>query len=84
MPVYNEAPDVVFETLRVMARGLIRSGAGASFDIFVLSDTRSDLIAHQEERCFERLRAELGPAMAVYYRGAKTIITRRPAMSRIS
>jgi membrane glycosyltransferase len=68
MPVYNEDPEAVFATLRVMANDLIRCGASHAFDIFVLSDSRDELIARREERLFHRLRGEVGTMVAVYYR----------------
>jgi membrane glycosyltransferase len=51
-----------------MSRDLVVQGAAKHFDIFVLSDTRNDLIAYQEEQQFRRLRAELGSLMGIYYR----------------
>ncbi len=68
MPVYNEAPDAVFDTLRGMARSLVQNGVSRNFDIFVLSDTRNDLVAFQEEQQFQRLRAEFAGTLPVYYR----------------
>ena len=68
MPVYNEAPEDVFETLRAMGHSLYRSGVAGHFDIFILSDTRDDLIADQEEQQYRRLRSEFGAGLAVYYR----------------
>ncbi len=68
MPVYNEDPEAVCGTLERMGRELAEAGAGAQFDIFILSDTRDGEIAAREEESFERLRAALHGAVAVYYR----------------
>ncbi len=68
MPLYNEEPSTVFDTLARIAQGLVRAGAGKSFDVFILSDTRKDDTAKVELMFFEALRHLLGKNMAVYYR----------------
>jgi len=68
MPLYNEDPLPVFDTLTRMATGLIENHAGKAFDIFVLSDTRNDGVATRERHCFEAMRLHLGDSLQVYYR----------------
>jgi membrane glycosyltransferase len=68
MPIYNEVPEHVFSALETMARGLMWQDAQRLFDIFILSDTRTDDVAAREWECFGILRQRLGSAMGVYYR----------------
>lgn len=68
MPLYNEEPTAVFDTLAHIAQGLVRAKAGHSFDIFILSDTRNDDTAKVELIFFDALRHLLGEHMAIYYR----------------
>ena len=68
MPVYNEDPEHVFKTLQAMGRGLVRLGLQKHFDIFVLSDTRLDDLASQEELSFQHLKRSLRGEIRAYYR----------------
>ncbi len=68
MPVYNEDPTRTCDALRQMGRALDDAGASEAFDIFILSDTRDDKVARQEEAAFYQLRTALSPDIAVYYR----------------
>jgi len=68
MPVYNEDPASIFAALERMGRGLVWQGAQRHFDIFVLSDTRKDDIASQEEERFLALRQSFLGELGVYYR----------------
>ena len=49
MTIRNEAPARAFRRLREVKRSLDATGAGASFDWFVLSDTSIDAVGAQEE-----------------------------------
>jgi membrane glycosyltransferase len=68
MPLYNEDPAPVFQTLASISRGLSDLKAGKAFDIFVLSDTRNEVVAQRERECFAALREQIGKSMSVYYR----------------
>ena len=68
MPVYNEEPRRILDTLLGMAGELKRLGAEADFDIFVLSDSSDPVIVDRERDCFETLHARLSGSMNVYYR----------------
>jgi membrane glycosyltransferase len=68
MPVYNEDPAHVFAALETMGANLADAGAGAHFDIFVLSDTRDLAIADAELKALANLRRTLAGKIAVYYR----------------
>ncbi|MBL8789506.1 MAG: glucans biosynthesis glucosyltransferase MdoH [Rhizobiales bacterium] len=68
MPVYNENPEAVFATLERMGRSLVWQGMQRHFDIFILSDTRKDEVAAQEQECFKALRKALHGEMGIYYR----------------
>jgi membrane glycosyltransferase len=68
VPVYNENPEKVFAALERMGRSLVWRGAQRHFDIFVLSDTRKEDVARQEELRFQDLRQALNGEIGVYYR----------------
>ncbi len=68
MPLYNEEPATVFDTLARIAQGLIRAKVGHNFDIFILSDTRKEETAKAELMFFDALCHLLGKNMAVFYR----------------
>ncbi|WP_102110061.1 glucans biosynthesis glucosyltransferase MdoH [Oceaniglobus roseus] len=68
VPVYNESPVDVFGNAAAMLRDIRAQAHGHDFALFVLSDTRDDAIARQEERAFRALRARLGEGYRVYYR----------------
>ena len=56
MPVYNEDPRATMGRLARMDADLARLGAARAFDIFVLSDTTSDIVAAAEWTEFNLLR----------------------------
>jgi membrane glycosyltransferase len=60
LPTYNEDPHQIMARLRAMYESVGESGHGSKFDWFVLSDTTSPSIWIMEEKCFLRLRQELG------------------------
>ena len=67
LPTYNEDPYRIMARLRAMYELVDRSGFGASFDWFVLSDTTDPAIWIAEEKCFLQLRQD-SRAANVYYR----------------
>ena len=74
-PVYNEDPRAVFTAVEVMAQALIDHGIERT-DIFVLSDTRDDAIAAEEQAEYARLEVLFG--RRVHYR-RRTVNVRRKA-----
>src|SRR5258707_10802797 len=67
LPTYNEDPYRIMARVRAMYESVGQSGYGSRFDWFVLSDTTSPSIWIAEEKCFLRLRQDLG-ANNIYYR----------------
>ncbi len=67
LPTYNEDPDRIMARLRAMYESVDDSRQGAKFDWFVLSDSTEPAVWIAEEKCFLRLRRELG-ASNIYYR----------------
>ena len=67
LPTYNENPYQIMARLRAMCEAVEQSGYGTSFDWFVLSDTTNPSVWIAEEKCFLRLREDLGTGN-VYYR----------------
>ncbi|MET0381984.1 MAG: glucans biosynthesis glucosyltransferase MdoH [Burkholderiaceae bacterium] len=78
MPICHEDVATVFAGLRATAESLARSRALASFDIFVLSDSKDAGVIAEERRAFEDLRAAFGAEGRIFYRVRK-VRTRRKA-----
>ena len=68
MPVYNESPARTMAALEAMGNEIADLGAGANFEIFILSDTTDPTVWIEEEIAFMRLRHKLAGRMAVWYR----------------
>ena len=68
VPVYNEDTADVFGNAAAMLQALDEQDHVHDFDLFILSDTRDDDIAHQERRAFVELRSQMGQDSQVYYR----------------
>ena len=82
-PVYAEAPDTVFGTIRAMRARLrereASNGKGGSrhrFSIFVLSDTRDPAALAAERRAFDIIAADVG-GVPVHYRHRAVNIGRK-------
>ena len=54
--------------LRAIYELVEETGHGAQFDWFVLSDTTDPAIWIAEEKCFLKLRQEVGSAARIFYR----------------
>jgi membrane glycosyltransferase len=67
LPTYNEDPYRIMARLRAMYESIGESGYGSKFDWFVLSDTTSPSVWIAEEKCFLRLREDVG-AQNIFYR----------------
>jgi membrane glycosyltransferase len=67
MPIYNEAPSRVFGAMQAIIEDVERTGLGAAFDYFLLSDTTDANVWIAEERAFAAMRERL-PNARIYYR----------------
>ncbi|KRR29971.1 glucans biosynthesis glucosyltransferase MdoH [Bradyrhizobium retamae] len=68
LPTYNEDPYRVLARLRAIYESVEQTGHGAQFDWFVLSDTTDTAIWIAEEKCFLKLRQDVGCAATIFYR----------------
>ncbi|MEX0283141.1 MAG: glucans biosynthesis glucosyltransferase MdoH [Paracoccaceae bacterium] len=68
MPIYNEVPWYVLGNARSMLEELRANGGPHEYAVFVLSDTRDDQIAAQEQESVLALRREMGDDIPLYYR----------------
>ena len=68
MPVHNEDPTPVMNSLAAMLRSLTRTGHGGLFDVFLLSDTTDPAIAQAEEAAWTGLRHQVDVPSGLYYR----------------
>ena len=73
MPICNEDVATVFAGLRATCESVASTGHGATFDVFVLSDSYDPAIARAERAAWEELRTALAqhsqqPQVQVYYR----------------
>jgi len=68
VPVYNEVPWDVFGNACAMLEELNRAEHPHRYTLFILSDTRNEVIAEQELRAYTTLRASLPDHVALHYR----------------
>jgi membrane glycosyltransferase len=68
LPTYNEDPYRVLARLRAIYESVEQTGHRSRFDWFVLSDTTDAAIWIAEEKCFLKLRQDVGSAAAIFYR----------------
>jgi membrane glycosyltransferase len=68
LPTYNEDPHRVLARLRAIYESVEATGHGAQFDWFVLSDSTDPAIWITEEKCFLKLRRDIGDAATLFYR----------------
>src|SRR5215469_14181622 len=68
MPVYNEDPARVMAGLDAIWTSLAKEPEQAAFDLFILSDTRQDAIAAEEEAAWRAFLERHGAAGRVFYR----------------
>ena len=66
--IRNEAPARVIRNLEPMLEGLVASGAGEKFHLYILSDTGAGEVAAIEEARFAALAAVWGARLPVTYR----------------
>jgi membrane glycosyltransferase len=77
LPTYNEDPHRVLARLRATYESVGETGHGARFDWFVLSDTTDPATWIAEEKCFLKLRQDVGTAAAIFYRHRPDNIARK-------
>ena len=68
MPINQENPEQVMAGIAAMVRSVIRTGQGAQFDLFLLSDTRDPVIVRQEEAAWAALRQTISGPVTLTYR----------------
>ncbi|MGC1497007.1 MAG: glucans biosynthesis glucosyltransferase MdoH [Sulfitobacter sp.] len=68
VPIYNEVPWDVFGNAAAMLNDLAHRKGPHRYSLFVLSDTRDDVIAAQEWQAFQTLRAQAPNGFDVHYR----------------
>ena len=68
VPIYNEDPSAVFKRLKAMRDDIASMDSNHRTCIFILSDTRDELIALEEHRAFDLLRRTHMGHPPVYYR----------------
>ncbi|MFK7878220.1 glucans biosynthesis glucosyltransferase MdoH [Roseobacter sp.] len=68
VPIYNEVPSDVFGNASAMLDDLERQNSLHRYTLFVLSDTRDEAIAEEEQRAFAALTVSAPDGFAVYYR----------------
>ncbi len=73
MPICNEDVATVFAGLRATCESVASTGHGATFDVFVLSDSSDPAVSRAEREAWEELRSALAqnslqPQVQVYYR----------------
>lgn len=68
VPVYNEDPGDVFGNAAAMLGQLDATDHPHDYTLFILSDTRDDLIAQAELQAFATLKARMGRQVQIHYR----------------
>jgi membrane glycosyltransferase len=69
LPVYNEDPGLILAAAQAIAEDIRRVGHAGLYDLFILSDTRDEVIARDEATGLLRLRLRLGDGgPGVFYR----------------
>ncbi|MEL1263082.1 glucans biosynthesis glucosyltransferase MdoH [Pseudoxanthomonas putridarboris] len=68
MPTYNEDPHRLLAGLQAIYESVAATGQLDRFDFFVLSDTTSEPVRHEEEAAFRELRERLGDDRRLFYR----------------
>lgn len=68
MPIHDEDPDAVFRSLKATLASLDAAGRSRGFDVFVLSDSRDEIIALHEQALFARWQADDPRPQRLHYR----------------
>lgn len=68
LPTYNEDPGLILSAVQAIAEDLRRVGIEDRYDVYVLSDTREEVVARAEAVGLLRLRSRVQGAPHVFYR----------------
>ena len=68
VPVYNEDPSDVFGNAAAMLGELSKTAQPHDYTLFILSDTRDEMIAQHELHAFANLRARTPEGVSIHYR----------------
>jgi membrane glycosyltransferase len=82
MPIYNEDVSRVFQGLRVMYESLEKTGRGADFDFFILSDSNDSNYWIAEEMAWLQLCKQLKGFGRIFYRNRR--VTRNQKSGNIA
>jgi membrane glycosyltransferase len=77
MPICNEPVDRVYAGLQATYESLQRTGRGAHFDFYILSDTADPAAALREEAAWARLCRTVDGYGKIYYRRRKVRLRRK-------
>ena len=77
VPIYNEDVADVFGNAAAMLDALDQRASVHHHDLFILSDTRDDEIAHQENLAFTALREQFPAVSGIYYRRRDSNVDRK-------
>ncbi len=77
VPIHNENAADVFGNVAAMLADIRKQRSEHSFDLYILSDTRDDAIAWQEERAFVALLGQIDSKQNVFYRRRKVNTDRK-------
>jgi membrane glycosyltransferase len=77
MPICNEPVDRVYAGLQATYESLQRTGRGAHFDFFILSDTGDPSAALREEAAWARLCRTVDGYGKIFYRRRKVRLRRK-------
>ena len=77
VPIYNEDVADVFGNVAAMLAALNEQSSAHCHDLFILSDTRDDEIAHHERVAFAALRKQFPAASGIYYRRRDSNVDRK-------
>ena len=68
VPIYEEDPVTTFARIAAMDMSLAATGHGDAFDIAILSDTRTDVVAARERLWYLRLLRDSNGQGRIFYR----------------
>ena len=77
VPIYNENVADVFGNAAAMLAALDEQSTVHCHDLYILSDTRDENIAHQESVAFAALREQFPAASGIYYRRRDSNVDRK-------
>jgi membrane glycosyltransferase len=76
-PIYHEDCASIAAAVQAMAEDLAATGQAHAFDVFILSDSRTEAAGLEEEHAFSALADRLRPVISVYYRRRRENVARK-------